>query len=108
MRCFTPCYAEKSKHHLQKQQRGSFDSSDGYDGEMNQTVSVYIIPERMMGLREDFHQTRKRLAEYKVRLVGDKYVSDALKEIQSGGGTRCLKRIAKISGRHCNRKSSKL
>ncbi|MEP5046706.1 MAG: hypothetical protein ABJ006_00020, partial [Balneola sp.] len=64
--------------------RGCFGQGDDYDEEVDPAVSEYNIPERMMILRENYHQTRKRLAEYKkTRLSEGTERSDALNPIQS-------------------------
>lgn len=65
-----------------KQHRGCFGSGDGYVRKMVRTVSEYNIPERILGSREDYHQTRKRLAENKTRLVEATHIYDACNVIQ--------------------------
>ena len=58
---------------------------DGHDDQVDPTVSEYYIPERIVGSRGDYyHQSGKRLAEYKARLTEATERSDDDAQLKKG------------------------
>ncbi|MEP3733697.1 MAG: hypothetical protein ABJN02_17335 [Lentilitoribacter sp.] len=73
-------FFKTSQHTMCETNSGRF--GPGYDEGVDPTVTDCHIPEEMVRLGEGYQQTRKRLAEYKVRLAEATERSDGFNTIQ--------------------------